>query len=333
MLAAITYDPIPIWEVGPVALSLHGVFAGLGVVAGGTVMVRDAERRGFGRDITISIFTWGVVAAIIGTRLFTIPAHIGDPGYGFDDAIAIAGDYSILGGYLGGIIGALIRFRLLRAPGLPFLDMVAPGMALGAVIGRIGDLAIVEHLGSPTDFFLGYTVKPGYDVSPQHDALECTVQTAIDGICGTYHHTALYDLLGAAVLLGLLLYLRKNWSGKHYGQLFWIWAAWYGFQRFFIDFARLGAAEDGTVADSVMGPFTGSQWGALALGLAGLALIAWSGRTQPVVSASQDAAYVASIPFLAEHPPPPPAGAAAEPPEDDALEPLVGDGEDGPGPD
>jgi prolipoprotein diacylglyceryltransferase len=302
-MAAITYDPIPIWDIGPLALSLHGVFAGLGVVAGGTLMVRDSERRGFGRDITISIFTWGVVAAIIGTRLFTIPAHLGDPGYGFDDMIAIAGDYSILGGYVGGIIGALIRFRMLRAPGLPFLDMVAPGMALGAVIGRIGDLAIVEHLGSPTDFFLGYTIKPGYDVSPQHDALECTVQSAVDGICGTYHHTALYDLLGALVLLGLLLYLRKAWSGKHYGQLFWIWAAWYGFQRFLIDFARLGAAQDGTVADSVMGPFTGSQWGALALGAAGVALFVWAGRTQPPVSAEQDAAYVSSIPFLVENPP------------------------------
>jgi prolipoprotein diacylglyceryltransferase len=158
------------------------------------------------------------------------------------------------------------------------------------VIGRIGDLAIVEHLGSQTDFFLGFTVKPGYDLSPQHDVLECTVSQAVNGICGTYHHTAFYDMIGAGVLLLVLLWLRKNWTTRHYGQLFAIWVIWYGVQRFFIDFTRLGAAEIGTVADSVMGPFTGSQWGALGgAAIGALLFVRW--RRHPVVSAQQDAAY------------------------------------------
>ena len=49
------------------------------------------------------------------------------------------------------------------------MDMATPGLAIGAVVGRVGDLAIVEHLGGQTSFFLGYELKPGYDVSPQHD--------------------------------------------------------------------------------------------------------------------------------------------------------------------
>ena len=40
------------------------------------------------------------------------------------------------------------------------------GLILGTVVGRIGDLAIVEHLGRETSFFLGYEIKPGYDVAP-----------------------------------------------------------------------------------------------------------------------------------------------------------------------
>ncbi len=294
MFAALSYRPIPIFELGPIALSLHGLFAGVGFVAGSTLIVRWSRRRGIDSEKVISVMTWGLVAAIIGTRAFTIPAHIGDPGYGFSDMVALAGDYSILGGYAGGVIGGVIRMRMLRLPVLAILDAGGVGMALGGVIGRIGDLAIVEHLGSQTSFFLGFTIKPGHDVAPQHDALECTVAQAVDGICGTYHHTALYDLLGLAMLFGVLWWLYRNWRGAHYGQVFAAFVAWYGFQRFLVDFARLGAAQDGTVADSVMGPFTGSQWGALAAGLLGVALFWWFGRRTDVVTPERDAELVAA---------------------------------------
>ncbi len=239
------------------------------------------------------MLTWALVGALLGARLFTVPAHLGDPGYGIGDAVGLAGDFSILGGYAGGILGGILRLALLGLRPLPFLDMAAPGLALGAVVGRLGDLAIVEHLGSPTNFFLGYTIKPGYDISPQHDMLErlCNVE----GICGPYHHTALYDLLGAAVLLGFLLWARRRGLLGHYGQLFAAWAAWYGLQRFLIDFARLGAARDGTVADSVMGPFTGSQWGAVAVALLGLGLLVWCQRRVPPVSAERDVGYGAVV--------------------------------------
>lgn len=291
MLAALSYDPIPIFELGPINLSLHGLFAGIGFAVGAWIMVRAGARRGFSRESIISVMTWALVGAILGTRLGTVPAHIGDPGYGLDDIVSLTGDYSILGGYAGGIIAGVWRMRMLRLPVLLSLDLVAPGMAMGAVIGRIGDLAIVEHLGSETSFFLAFTVEAGYDLAPQHDALECAV-----GVCGTYHHTALYDMLGALVLFGVLMWLRKNWSTARYGQMFMLWGAWYGFQRFLIDFTRLQAAKDGTVADSVMGPLTGSQWGALAFAVLGLIAFWYTGRSSPVVSVEQDVAYGAELP-------------------------------------
>lgn len=328
MIAAISYPPIPIWEIGPLSLSLHGLFAGLGFVAGAILMLAEVRRRGYDGEKTTSVLTWALVASLLGARFLTVPAHLGDPGYGLADAFSISGDYSIIGGYVGGIIGGVWRMRMLRLPVLPLLDAAAPGLALGAVVGRIGDLAIVEHLGSPTTFFLGYTVRGGYDISPQHDALECVAD-----ICGTYHHTALYDMIGAAVLLVVLLVLRTRWDSRRYGQLFAVWAMWYGLQRFLIDFTRLGAARDGTVADSVMGPFTGSQWGALAVAVIGLILfLRW--RRNPVVSSEQDAAYGADNGLLVEALVP--AGASdreesTPPPSDDERlhpETETGDGDD-----
>jgi len=303
VINAISYPPIPIFELWGLQLSLHGLFAGLGFVAGAALMVREARRRGFDDEKVMSILTWALVASMLGARLFTVPAHMFDAGYGLSDAISITGDYSIIGGYAGGIIVGFWRMRMLGADVAAHMDMAAAGLAIGAVVGRIGDVAIVEHLGSQTSFFLGYELQPGYDVSPQHDVLEQLCQ--VDQICGPWHHTGLYDMIGAAILLGVLVYLSRVWSGRRYGQLFAVWAIWYGLQRFFIDFARLDAARDGvtrpdgtvveTIADSVMGPFTGSQWGGLVIALAAVVLFMRLRRTAQVVSRDGDIARGATV--------------------------------------
>ena len=300
MLAALSYPPIPIFDLGPLALSLHGVFAALGFLTGAILMMREARRRGFSVEAITSVLTWALVASILGARLFTVPVHLGDPGYGLGDIVGPSGDFSILGGYAGGILGGWLRMRMLGLEVRAHMDMAAAGLAIGAVVGRIGDLAIVEHLGSRTSFFLGFAVEPGHDLSPQHDVLECVTTSRVDGLCpypidetlaGVYHHTALYDLLGAAVLLGVIYLLMRAWTARRYGQLFSFWVVWYGFQRFLIDFTRFDAAEVGINADSIIGPFTGSQWGGLLAGLLGLALLLWFRRSSPVVSAETDEEY------------------------------------------
>ena len=98
--------------------------------------------------------------------------------------------------------------RQLGMPILATLDMSSFGLALGTVVGRIGDLAIVEHLGRATTVWWGYGIRPGYDVAPQHDGLECVESAAgADGFCGIYHHVAVYDMIGAAILLGVLYFV------------------------------------------------------------------------------------------------------------------------------
>lgn len=296
MIAAISYRPIPIFDLGPLNLSLHGLFAGVGFAAGAYLMIREARRRGFDADRIVSVLTWALVGSILGARLFTVPAHIGDTGYGIDDVVGIAGDYSILGGYAGGILVGWLRMRMTGADVAAHMDMAAAGLAIGAAVGRIGDVAIVEHLGGPTSFFLGYELKAGYDVAPQHDVLERLCE--LDGLCGPYHHTGLYDGLGALVLLGVIFWLGRSWTTRRYGQMFSVWMIWYGLQRFLIDFSRLGVARDGLdmpdgssvemISDSVMGPFTGSQWGGLGAAALGVLLYLYA-RKNGVVTPANDA--------------------------------------------
>ncbi|NQV05756.1 prolipoprotein diacylglyceryl transferase, partial [bacterium] len=110
-------------------------------------------------------------------------------------------------------------------------------------------------------------------LAPQHDPLEilCEVQAA----CGPYHHAGLYDLLGAAVLLGVLFAVSSRAKHLRYGMLFVMWAGWYGFQRFLIDFTR---NTDLANADATLGPLTWNQWSGLTIGVVAIGTLVWMAR-------------------------------------------------------
>ncbi|HEX6145247.1 MAG TPA: prolipoprotein diacylglyceryl transferase family protein, partial [Acidimicrobiia bacterium] len=100
-----------------------------------------------------------------------------------------------------------------------------------------------------------------------------------------YHHVAAYDMLGAAVLIGVL-YLLYRRIELRYGQLFFAWVTWYGFQRFLLDSLRYGSG------DATIGALTWNQLSGFIAGLAGLAILWWLGRNQPVVSPEADQRFV-----------------------------------------
>jgi phosphatidylglycerol:prolipoprotein diacylglycerol transferase len=281
MLAAISYPPIPIWDIGPIQFSLHGLFAAIGFMAGAWLATREMGKRGFDTVRYQSVLTWGLVGALLGARYFTSPAQLME-GSSLAEALnPIRGNFSILGGFAGGILAGWWRMRKVGLPVLPTLDMSAFGLALGTIVGRIGDLAIVEHLGRATSAAWGYGIRPGYDVAPQHDALECEVATRADGFCGVYHHVALYDMLGAVILI-VVLYMVYRGIRLRYGQLFFAWVTWYGVQRFLLDSLRFGSG------DATIGALTWNQLSGLLAGLAGLTALWWLGREQPEVTPDAD---------------------------------------------
>jgi len=258
---SITYPPIPITKIGPVFFSLHGVFAAIGFYFGANHAIKLAEKDGANSDLFSDGLTWAIFGAILGARFFTIPAHIGETGYGLDDIFTLAGSYSIMGGMAGGIIAAFYRIQIVGKESFKrYGDYAATGLILGTVIGRIGDLAIVEHLGRKTNFFLGYEILPGYDVAPQHNGLECAEPLTT---CGTYHHVAMYDLILATLFFFVFRYLQKN---LNFGSGSWIglWAIWYGVQRMILDTLRFG------MGDATIGIFTWNQIGGATLASIGL---------------------------------------------------------------
>lgn len=269
LIGAISYPPLAPIHLGPLQLSVHGVFIFLAFLAGAGLASRHLARAGGDVARYQAALWWAFAGALVGARYLTAPAALLD-GAGWEALNPFGGNFSILGGFTGGILVGWWRIRKLGLPILPTLDVSSHGLALGTVIGRLGCLAIAEHLGRPTTLPWGYGVKPGYELAPAHRALECTAPHAgADGLCGVYQPVALYDLVGAAVLI-LVLWALARRTFLRPGQLFAVWMVGYGLQRFFLDFLR--------VADASIGPISWNQLSGLIAGLGGLVLLWWLSR-------------------------------------------------------
>ncbi len=257
MLAALSYDPLVRIEIGPLDLSPHGIGIAVGFLCGAFIMLRDAEKKGISEDDVYSILLRVLVGSIVGARLAYVLNHFSD----FESPIEILqvwkGGISLLGGIIGGIAAPCFWARKHGISFWKATDSAAPGLALGIVVGRIGDLIVGDHLGTPTSFFLGY-LCPGANVET---ASPCPPGAVV-------HQTALYDLLLTAVLFGLLMWLRKRRLFD--GALILSFGAIYGAQRLLEDFFREDVRRFG---------LTGSQWTAITFGLLCLFVLLVTRRT------------------------------------------------------
>lgn len=256
MLAAIGYDPIVHIELGPFSISPHGIGIAVGFLLGARLMVPAAERKGISPDTVYSLLTRAAIGAIVGARVAYVVNHASEYDSVLDALKIWQGGISLLGGFAGAILFALPEMRKRKLSFWKVMDAAAPGMALGVIVGRIGDLIVGDHLGKPTDFFLGYKCPPA------------NVDTASPCLGDIVHQTALYDLILTVGLLALLLRLRRTprWDGF----LIFAFATYYGIGRVIEDFLREDVRRLG---------LTGSQWSALAVVLVSIYILAVRRRT------------------------------------------------------
>ena len=276
------------------AISPHGVFIAIGFMTGAWLLGRIAPRWGVAEDDVQGVIFWSLIGSILGARVFYVIAHFSDF-ESFIDMLQIwEGGISLLGGIAGGVI--VNAPRVLRA-GYRFFqvaDPVAPSLALGIAVGRLGDLIIADHLGKPTSWLLAWRYKGGTIAPPfscqdevcqaslQGDRLETIsreVSRLLDETTGRViaegvgvHQTALYDMVSALVLFGLL-YVVMMRRPRREGILTLTFGLWYGLSRIVEDSLRI---------DKRFFGLTGSQWTALTVATICAALLVWfSARPNP----------------------------------------------------
>ncbi|MBI4493645.1 MAG: prolipoprotein diacylglyceryl transferase [Chloroflexi bacterium] len=228
----IDIDPTLV-ALGPLLITWHGFFTAVGVAAGVWLAARLATQRGLDADELMNVAMWGIVGAVVGSRL----VHVIDQwGYYSQNPLAILriyeGGLAIWGTVIGGpLAGAIYAWRKHLRVG-QFADLAAPALALGLAIGRIGDIINGEHHGLPApDFPLAVVY-----VHPNTlGELNVPVHLAVG-------YEMLWDLLAMGVILWLLGLPRGNRSRLPAdGMVFWGLVLLYSVGVFVIRFWRVDA--------------------------------------------------------------------------------------------
>jgi phosphatidylglycerol---prolipoprotein diacylglyceryl transferase len=285
----LSWDIIPRIEIGPLAISPHGIGIAVGFLAGAYLMVGRARRFGgpSETDIWNSLF-YALLGAIVGARVGYVIGHLSEVTDGGDDILGIfkvwEGGISLLGGITGAILAAL-PYMLRKKMGFwRTMDLAAPGLALGIVIGRIGDMMIGDHLGKPTRFALGWLCTGEVDgTAPRPAAVyRAALAQGEPPSLGCFdlvlHQTAIYDFFSTLLLLGVLLWVGRKIRKP--GFMILLFTVWYGAMRLVTDFLRVDRRYLG---------LTGSQIMSIAVGLICLYLLfRYRGAPPRFVSANQN---------------------------------------------
>jgi phosphatidylglycerol:prolipoprotein diacylglycerol transferase len=241
-LAYLRYDPLVRIHLGPLSISPHGVGIAVGFLLGAYVFLGWCRKAGLTDDQVYSLVNRAAIGSIIGARVAYVINHPGDFNNPLEIFAVWKGGISLLGGIGGAVLAGVPK---MRSEGLSFwkvMDLAVPCVAMGIIVGRVGDLVIADHLGKPTDFFLGY-------VCPS----EVTGSPCLAPIGQAVHQPALYDLFSATLLLIVLMRLRR--TTRYDGFLTLFFGVWYGTGRLMEDFFRI---------DETHGTgLTGSQWTAV----------------------------------------------------------------------
>jgi prolipoprotein diacylglyceryl transferase len=220
----ISIDPVPV-QLGPLSVGWFGLGALLGLGIGLLVMLRQARAQGLPRAPLLDAAAWAIPVGVVSARLVFV---LGGWDRYFTDSGAIwqlrLTGLSLWGGLVG---GGLAAASYLGARGLDrgrVADAVAPGLALGIAIGRLGEL--LEGVGQG-----GATTLPWgtWYASPLSGTPDFGVPR---------HPAQLYDGLIALLLFGALL-LAGARRPLPSGARFWAFLAAYGAGRVALGGVRL----------------------------------------------------------------------------------------------
>lgn len=270
VIAGIAYPTFPAIQIGPLRLMTFGLFVAIGVIVGIYVAARRNQRYGIPRSETEKVGLILVGIGFVGARLLWVATHLEEIQSPIDVIAVWDGGLQFTGGFVTAILVApLFTRKWPKDRRWELLDGAVLGLAVGQMIGRLGCVAVGEHLGGPTDFFLGWTYTGG-------TVIEGPLEVGV-----TYHNAALYEILWLIPIVLVLLYLDKKQVPA--GVMAGSFAIMYGVARFLTDFVRIN--------DERLYGLTGAQYMTVILTLFGIWVVWYSLRRH-----KQELAAAAAVP-------------------------------------
>lgn len=273
-----------LFRIGDFPITTFGLMVCLGAIAGSLWLRRALGAFALrGRDPVGDLVTWSVLLGLLGARLMYVvlhPSAIRGADGSLQPLKLLAlweGGLVSYGGFLGGALGAWLFARRQRLPFMRLGDALAPALALGQSIGRIGCLLVGDDHGRPTD--LPWAVTFPYVLDAAGNKLPakegCLIPRELLGV--PLHPSQIYlSLMNLAIFLVLArAFARRRFDGHVLG----LGMVLYAVGRFAIEYTR---GDD--VARGIFGALSTAQWISIGVFALGAALLA-RGRAAAVTVA------------------------------------------------
>jgi phosphatidylglycerol:prolipoprotein diacylglycerol transferase len=211
-------------DLGALSIRSYGVMLVVAFWLGIELSARIAKRRGLDPVRILDLGLVVLVSSLIGSRLAYVLTHL--PAYAGDPLGVLRiweGGLTFYGGLAAGIGCGLLYLWRKRLPALAVTDIIAPQLALGVAIARVGCLLNGCCFGRPTTLPWGIVFPP-----------DCEAGWVVGGI--PVHPTQIYS--SAANLIIFFVLRRLLWRNLASGMVFAAFLVMYGSWRFAIDFLR-----------------------------------------------------------------------------------------------
>ncbi len=212
------------FELGPLTIHWYGVMVALGFMAGLWTASRRGLRAGIAAERIIDLGPWLIIGAIVGARTLYVISYWQESFQGkalVEIFMVWKGGLVYYGGLIGASLACVLYVRRKKLPLWKVADIVAPSIALGSALGRVGCLLNGCCYGRACS--LPWAIRFPAD-NPLHPP--------------TYpvHPTEVYDSL-----LNLALYAALAWlfrRKKFDGQIFGVYLVSYALLRSFVEMFR-----------------------------------------------------------------------------------------------
>jgi phosphatidylglycerol---prolipoprotein diacylglyceryl transferase len=209
----------PELDIGPITLQTFGIMFALGFIAAGALVAKRLSELGKPADWAYEIVFAALIGGLVGARVdFIIQnwAEVADDPIG---GIFSGTGLVWFGGMVGGALAVIAWARWRGMLNLELLDLVAPALAIGYAIGRIGcQVSGDGDYGIPWDGPWAMAYPDG------------TVPTDVP-----VHPTPIYETLAMGLVTYALWRLRFTFRP---GLLFALYLFLAGIERFLVEFIR-----------------------------------------------------------------------------------------------
>jgi phosphatidylglycerol---prolipoprotein diacylglyceryl transferase len=210
-----------LFNVGGVTFYSYGVMAVVAMVAAGFVVQRLSRRLGLQSGVAVELTVAAVIGGLASARLYWIVEHWHEVRGNLMHAVSGGAGFTWYGGLLGGVVAVIIMARYRHLPLGVVANAMAPAVALGYAVARIGCLLAGDGTyGRPSGL--------PWAIAFPHGMVPTSVPV---------QPTPAYETLAMLAVFGVLYRMaRRPQPGWHVFAWFLVLS---GVERFGVEFLRI----------------------------------------------------------------------------------------------